>query len=113
VNPDSYTLPVSYIELMKYQNGGIPKRGSFPTRERTTWAEDHVALSRIFGIAREKAYSLCGGLGSQFMIEEWEYPDIGVYCADCPSAGHDMICLDYRKNGQAGEPEVVHVDQED
>jgi hypothetical protein len=108
-----YTLPASYIEFMKQHNGGIPKRCAFPTTERTTWAEDHVALSGILGIGREKTYSLCGGLGSQFMIEEWEYPDIGVYFAHCPSAGHDMICFDYRKNGKTGEPEVVHVDQED
>ncbi len=107
-----YKLPASYIELMQHQNGGLPKRAAFPTIEATSWAEDHVGLHGILGIGDSKTYSLCGELGSQFMIDEWGYPPIGVYFADCPSAGHDMICLDYRKCGRSGEPTVVHVDQE-
>ena len=52
------------------------------------------------------------GLGSQFMIDDWEYPAIGVAICDCPSAGHDMIFLDYRECISQGEPKIVHIDQE-
>ncbi|WP_196889822.1 SMI1/KNR4 family protein [Aureivirga sp. CE67] len=107
-----YKLPVDYINLMKIQNGGIPENTCFPTNESTSWAEDHVAISAIMGIGFEKKYSICGSLGSQFMIDEWEYPNDGIYICTCPSAGHDMILLDYSKCGAEGEPEVVHVDQE-
>ena len=107
-----YKLPASYIWLMKQHNGGMPVNTCFPTDEPTSWAEDHVAITGIFGIGREKDWALCGELGSQFMIDEWEYPPIGVAICDCPSAGHDMIFLDYRACGPEGEPAVVHVDQE-
>ena len=108
-----YKLPASYIWLMKQHNGGIPVNICYPSDEPTSWAEDHVAITGIFGIGREKGCSLCGELGSQFMIDEWGYPAIGVAICDCPSAGHDMIFLDYRACGPQGEPAVVHVDQED
>ncbi|MCP5499818.1 MAG: SMI1/KNR4 family protein [Leptospiraceae bacterium] len=104
-----YKLPKSYIELMKQHNGGMPKNTCFPLNDKG----DYIEITGIFGIGREKTYSLCGQLGSTFMIEEWEYPDTGVYICDCPSAGHDMVMLDYSKCGKEGEPEVVHVDQED
>lgn len=107
-----FKLPRSYIELMRHQNGGIPTRSCFPTTEPTSWSENHVALHGIFGIGESGNYSLCGALGSQFMIDEWGYPPVGIYFGDCPSAGHDMIGLDYRQCGPTGEPEVIHVDQE-
>lgn len=107
-----YKLPGSYIQMMKTQNGGLANKSVFPTTEANSWADDHVAITGIMGIGRERIYSLCGEMGSQFMIDEWGYPAIGVYFADCPSAGHDMILFDYSNCGKDGEPEVVHVDQE-
>jgi hypothetical protein len=107
-----YKLPDSYIELMKMHNGGMPYNTCFPTNERTSWASDHVAIEGICGIGRNKTYSICGKLGSRFMIKEWGYPEIGICICDCPSAGHDLIMLDYSKSGKDGEPEVVHIDQE-
>ena len=107
-----YKLPAAYAALCREQNGGIPTRTNHRTQEPTSWAEDHVALTGIFSIGSKKPCSLCGSRGSAFWVEAWEYPAIGVYFADCPSAGHDMLCLDYRKCGPNGEPVVVHVDQE-
>lgn len=108
-----YKLPESYIALMRTQNGGFSKKTAFPTDTPTSWAEDHIAIESFLSIGRGKMYSLCGKLGSRFMIEEWGYPDIGVAICDCPSAGHDMVFLDYRDCGPQGEPKVVHIDQED
>ena len=80
-----YKLPESYIWLMKQHNGGIPFNVCFPCDEPTSWADDHVAITGIMGVDKDKIYSLCGQLGSRFMIEEWGYPDIGVAICDCPS----------------------------
>jgi hypothetical protein len=107
-----YKLPKSYIVLMRNQNGGIPKRTNHKTSERTSWAEDHVSITGIYSIGKDKTYSLCGEFNSSFWVDEWGYPKIGIYFADCPSAGHDMLCLDYRACGPSGEPQVVHIDQE-
>jgi hypothetical protein len=107
-----FRLPAAYVALMRSQNGGIPKRTCFPTSSATTWSTDHVAITGIMGIGRTKTYSLLGSLGSRFMQQQWDYPTWGICVCDCPSAGHDMVMLDYRACGPEGEPAVVHVDQE-
>ncbi len=107
-----YKLPAAYIELMKLHNGGTPTNCCFPIIDETSGAEYHCQITGIMGIGRSKTYSLCGSFGSQFMIDEWGYPDMGIYICDCPSAGHEMILLDYSICGPAGEPQVFYVDQE-
>jgi hypothetical protein len=107
-----FKLPAAYVALMRLQNGGIPARSRHRTADATSWAEDHIAITGIYSIGSAKPCSLCGDFGSQFWVDEWDYPPIGIYFADCPSAGHDMLCLDYRFCGPHGEPTVVHVDQE-
>ncbi|HMQ20227.1 MAG TPA: SMI1/KNR4 family protein [Sphingopyxis sp.] len=107
-----YKLPAAYIELMQSQNGGCPVNTCHRTAVRTSWADDHVAITDFKGIGRTQIWSLCGQLGSRQSTDEWGYPDIGIYFGDCPSAGHDMLCLDYRECGPSGEPKVVHIDQE-
>lgn len=107
-----FKLPASYVELMRFQNGGIPRRTNHRTKERTSWSDDHIAINGLYSIGADAPGSLLGAFGSEFWVKEWGYPPIGVYIADCPSAGHDMICLDYRACGPSGEPQVVHIDQE-
>lgn len=107
-----YTMPASYVEFMSVQNGGIPRRRSHRTEAPTSWAPGHVAVTGMYSVGGDASSSLCGEFGSAFWQDEWGYPPIGIYFADCPSAGHDMFCLDYAACGPSGEPRVVHVDQE-
>lgn len=102
-------LPHAYVALSRTHNGGLLAKTAHPMNVRTSWAENHIAVSSLAAIGRTAEFSLCGAAGSRFWLKEWGYPDIGVYFADCPSAGHDMLALDYR---ESGEPRVVHVDQE-
>lgn len=103
------TLPAAYVALARLHNGGSLARTEHPAPSPTTWAEDCVGVYSLAAIGRTARFSLCGDSGTAFWVAEWGYPDIGLYIADCPSAGHDMIALDYRA---PGEPAVVHVDQE-
>lgn len=107
-----YVLPAAYISLMRTQNGGIPKRPICPTSTPTSWADDHIEISGFFPISSTHMYGLIGEMGTAFWESEWGYPSIGIAIADCPSGGHDLIYLDYRKCGAAGEPSVVHIDVE-
>ncbi len=102
-----YTLPAAYIELLKNHNGGVVKKNCFINDDG-----DCVYVTGIYGIDRDKKYSLLGEMGNEFWISKAKYPPIGIVVADTISGGHDMIFLDYRECGPTGEPKVVRVDQE-
>jgi hypothetical protein len=107
-----FVLPAAYVTLARTHNGGLLRRNAHPSPTPTSWASDHVAVTGIYAIGRTARSSLCGSFGQRLWLDEWGYPAIGVYFADTPSAGHDMIALDYRTSRPDGEPGVVHVDQE-
>lgn len=102
-----YTLPVAYIELLKNHNGGVVKKNCFIDDD-----DDCVYVTGIYGIDKDKKYSLLGEMGNNFWISKVKYSPIGVVVADTISGGHDMIFLDYRECGPTGEPKVVRIDQE-
>ena len=102
-----YTLPAAYIELLNNHNGGVLNKNCFINNEG-----DCVYVTGIYGIDRDKKYSLLGEMGNEFWISKVKYPPIGIVVADTISGGHDMIFLDYRECGPTGEPKVVRVDQE-
>ncbi|MFD2881596.1 SMI1/KNR4 family protein [Paenibacillus rhizoplanae] len=58
-----YKLPASYIAMMKQHNGGIPLNTCFPVNEPTSWSADHVAISGIAGIGRDKKLFPLRGAG--------------------------------------------------
>lgn len=102
-----YILPTAYIELLKNHNGGVVNKNCFINDD-----DDYVYITGIYGIDRDKKYSLLGEMGNEFWISKVKYPPIGIVVADTISGGHDMIFLDYRECGPTGEPKVVRVDQE-
>lgn len=100
-----YKLPESYIWLMKQHNGGVPVKTCFCVEN------DVFEVAGILGIGSHGEHSPHFSITDD-IISEWGYPNIGVPLCNCPSAGHDMIFLDYRECGPQGEPQVVHIDQE-
>jgi hypothetical protein len=102
-------LPDALIELLRVQNGGSvsPDFAAFPTKERTSWADDHVPFDDVMGIGdREDSLSL---LDTPYLVREWGLPSPVVLLS---GDGHYWVALDYRECGVQGEPSVVWLDTE-
>lgn len=105
-----FKLPTFYVNMMKLHNGGVPHYRYFPVSQAENGGKIQVEISNILGVGREKAHSLCGETGSRVIIEKGGYPEIGVILCKC-SSDSEVVMLDYRESGNAGEPEVVHVNK--
>jgi hypothetical protein len=102
-----YRLPASYLSLLGIKNGGYLRRHNFPTDQPTSWAEDHVSFDHVRGVGGK--LGIDGDRGSQYLIAEWGYPNVGVVIS---SDGHTAFMLDYSECGPQGEPRVIWVDVE-
>ncbi|WP_433922244.1 SMI1/KNR4 family protein [Paenibacillus taichungensis] len=105
-----FKLPTFYVNMMKLHNGGVPHYRYFPVSQAESDGKIQVEIFNILGVGREKAHSLCGEAGSRAIIEKGGYPEIGVILCEC-SSNSEVVMLDYRESGNAGEPEVVHVNK--
>jgi hypothetical protein len=100
-----YVLPVSYLDLLRVQNGGLPRRRCCPV------GSGQIEITGLYGVGGWYGIDE-PSRGSRAMIQEWGYPDVGVVIAPAPSGGHAVVMLDYSTCGPRGEPRVVHVETE-
>jgi hypothetical protein len=105
-----YTLPRSYVDLLRVRNGGRPRRRCVRTAFPTLSAPDHLEVEAILGIGGRWGIDAAGPLSSPAVIEEWGYPRIGVVVCETPSAGHDTVMLDYSR--ALPEPEVAYIGED-
>lgn len=87
-------LPKLLIDLLKIQNGGYTRGFIYPMTVKTSWAENHVSLSQLFGIVTDPTIKTGQNiLDTEYMIKEWGLPDNQVLLN---GDGHWWITLDYR-----------------
>lgn len=102
-------LPTAYKELIKQQNGGMVNRCIFPCGYKTGWSDDHIEITDILGIDKNKPSIF----GTEYLQSEWGYPEGYLNIANTPVSGHLEVFLDYREAGPNADPPVVSIDQED
>lgn len=100
-----YKLPAAYLDLLRSQNGGLPRRRCILGGRRRVEISGLYGVGGWYGVDNPER-------GSRPMIREWGYPEAGVVIAPTPSGGHEAVMMDYSECGPAGEPRVVHVETE-
>ncbi len=103
-----YRLPRSYLDLLRRQNGGVLEKNCYPTDFRTSWSADHFQMDVLLGIG----YPEGTDEQSAYLIEEWDYPDVGPVIGVTARAGVDTVMLDYSESKPDGEPVVVYVGED-
>jgi len=96
-------LPTAYLKLLSEQNGGAILHRAFPTMERNSWAEDHVYLDTLYGIADDE-----GILQSAYLIREWGLPEKIVLLG---GDGHSWFAFDYRETNE--NPPIIYLEADE
>ena len=94
------SLPRSYIDLLSVVNGGtFVSTVEINCDDYIVEAEGIKGVGGSWGIDSEE-------LGSEYLIQEWGYPDIGIVIGIMISGGSDAIMLNYNS---PSEPSVSYV----
>lgn len=94
------TLPASYIELLKQQNGGRFIHNAYPAPQHEKFDEPFIEVEYIDGIDEDSSI-----LESEELCEEWEMPKgLVLFHGD----GHTWLAFDYRHT--SANPPIVYVD---
>ncbi len=90
-----FKIPNSYVELMKIKNGDD---------EYHNIGDDMLDMDGFKGIDAL--------VEMKYLIEDWGYPNIGIYFAWTESAGHEALLINYRDCIEKGVPSIWLLDQE-
>ncbi len=113
-----FKLPTAYLEMLKIQNGGETQGLVFPTKVKTSWADNHVPFDELYGIdfleedSEEEATDTSDFniLDTPEIVKEWNLP---VKQIVINSDGHCNITLDYRLDENAPVVSWIDVDSEE
>jgi len=100
-------LPETFLKLLRIQNGGYTKGFAFLIQTKTTWADNHIPLSELFGIVLDEEIDTTHNIMlSSYMTKEWGLPEKQIILT---GDGHWWITLDYR---QSENPTIRWIDCE-
>lgn len=113
-----FKLPTAYLGLLKIQNGGETQGLVFPTKVKTSWADNHVPFDEMFGIdfldteSEEEATDTSDFniLDTAEIVKEWNLPEKQIVIN---SDGHCNITLDYRLDENTPVVSWIDVDSEE
>jgi predicted DNA-binding WGR domain protein len=91
-----YKIPQAYINLMQIKNGD---------EEWRKIGDDLLDMTGFDGIDNLQEMK-------ELRIEEWGYPNVGIYFAWTESGGHEALLLNYKECFIENEPSVWLVDLE-
>ena len=98
-------LPKSYLDILKFQNGGYITYDSHPSPIETSLDDMTIHLDHIKGISDNQGVGI---LETPSLIREWSLPEKIVLIS---GDGHSWVAFDYRKNTQ--NPPIIYIDQEE
>ncbi|EUJ47435.1 SMI1/KNR4 family protein [Paenilisteria rocourtiae] len=97
------TLPKSYLEVLKKQNGGYLKTNAVHVDFVNDDGEGFILLDSLYGIEPGR-----GIMDTEYLKEEWEITKDNIILI--AGDGHSFIALDYGKDSSS--PEITYIDTE-